>query len=234
MKLCLRESSVFLAVVVTLVSQAHADSKLSSIFQSEMLNAQIAYLETITGPAMHVIPTLGGVQIRDYRVNGCKVTAYAKDAAVLAYSLDLNPKCNINLGAFLGNGYSSTEGLTIAKFIKGVFGTDMRVQASCLDLCGNAADPTVDFTFEGPHAVNFVSIVFTIVLAATRSLVAAERWEKTMRNNEGEKYILNTRFNRDNKYDSTAIQNFAKVPIDQITVGSYQAIADLYKPSCSQ
>ena len=117
-----------------------------------MLNAQVAYLEAITGPAMHVYAG-GGVQIRDYRVAGCRVTVYANGPAVVGYSLDLTPRCNFDLGAFLGNGYSSTSGLTIGKFAAGLFGPQLLVQSSCIYLCGNAADPTVDFTFEGPHAV---------------------------------------------------------------------------------
>jgi hypothetical protein len=222
-----------LVLLMSVASQAFVDSKLSSIFQGEMLNAQVAYLETITGPAMHIYPGHDGVQLRDYRVEGCRVVAYAKGTEVVGYSLDLNPKCNFNLHGFMGDGYSTTDGLTIAKFVRGGFGADMHVQSNCIYLCGNAADPTVDFTFEGPHVLNFLSIVLTVTLADTPSLDAEERWEKAMRSREGDDYIRNVRFNCTNKYDTLAIQAFANAPVNQITIG-YQPNATFYKRSCAR
>ena len=127
----------------TTTSQDNQDSvqsvtghKLSQIFQYEMLNAQIAYLESITGPAKHVYSDDDGVQSRDYRVDGCQVTAYAKGGEVMGYSLNLNSNCNFNLGDILGNGYSSTNALTVGKFIGGAFGggiSGMRVQSGCIE-----------------------------------------------------------------------------------------------------
>jgi hypothetical protein len=212
-----------------------AADKLSTIFQFEMLNAQVAYLEAITGPAMHVYAG-GGVQIRDYRVAGCRVTVYANGPAVVGYSLDLTPRCNFDLGAFLGNGYSSTSGLTIGKFAAGLFGPQLLVQSSCIYLCGNAADPTVDFTFEGPHAVGFVNVVLTVILADETSIAATERWEAFMRKREGEDYVVNTRFNCDQKYSAEALRDFSKVSVSRVTVGSsgFEPNASSYKAGCSK
>jgi hypothetical protein len=163
-------------------------------------HVQVAYLESITDP-------IGGVQSRDYRVEGCRVTAFAKGPTVIGYSLDLTPRCNFDLGAYLGNGYPSTKGLTIRKFASGLFGPSLLVRSSCIYLCGNAADPTVEFEFEGPHAVNYVNVVLTVVLADEGSIAAANRWDTYMRKRENENYIVDARFNRDQKYATEAIRD---------------------------
>jgi hypothetical protein len=110
---------MFLVTIEVLLNQACAASKLSSIFQEQMLNVQVAYLETITGPGMHIFPGRDGLQRRDYLVEGCKVIAHARDPVVIGYSLDLTPKCNFNLSNFMGDRYSTTRGLTVGKFYRG-------------------------------------------------------------------------------------------------------------------
>jgi hypothetical protein len=235
MSVSLRAATVLLAVMLGLTGAAAAQTtKLSRIFQYEMLNAQLAYLEYIAGPAQHVAPSGAGMQAREYPVEGCRVTAYVKGAVVLAYSLELSPKCNFDLNDFLGNDYPSTEGLTIGGFTNGSFGADLRVQSTCIDLCGNAADPTVDFTWEGPHAANFISVVLTIVLASDEALSATDRWEAVIRKSEHDDYIDKTKFNCDAKYDSSAISTFKDVKVNKITIGYYQPNARSYQKSCAR
>src|ERR1700722_7299374 len=91
-----------------LEGRAMAASKLLSIFKFDMLNAQVAYLESITGPAMHIY-SFADIEIRDYRVDGCNVQAFVGGAEVKRYSLALTPKCNFNFNAFLGE-HLSTSG----------------------------------------------------------------------------------------------------------------------------
>jgi hypothetical protein len=78
---------------------AMAASKLLSIFKFDMLNARVAYLESITGPAMHIY-SFPDLEIREYRVNGCNVQAFVGGAEVKRYSLMLTPRCNFNFNAF--------------------------------------------------------------------------------------------------------------------------------------
>jgi hypothetical protein len=225
--------AALLAAVLLLPQESAAAGKLASIFQSEMLGAQLRYLETITGPAMHIDRGAGGVQIRDYRVEGCKLRAWVKGGKALGYSLDLAPDCSFELANFLGNNYPSTKGLTIGRFAAGAFGPALRVQSSCIDLCPNAADATVDFTFEGPHAVDFVDIVLTVVLADDASVAAAQRWAQTMRATENSQYVLAARFNCDTKYDAAAVKEFADIPVNRIAVG-YEPNAAVYKRACGR
>jgi len=221
--------------IAAATSAEAAAAKLARVFRFEMLHAQVAYLETIVGPPMHVQnPDDEGIAARDYRVDGCEVTAYVSGNEVLSYSLRLTPKCNFSLGDFLGNGYPSTDGLTVAKFAGGAFGANLRAQSSCAYLCGNAADPEVDFTWEGPHAANFLIVVLTISLADGRAAEAAGKWTTVMRQNEGDDYVTETRFNCSDKYDAVAIEAFAKVRVTTITVGYHAPSADYYERSCRQ
>jgi hypothetical protein len=198
--------------------RAMAAARLSGIFKSEMLNVELPYLESITGPAMHIYPGRADTQAREYRIEGCKVQAFIKGTRVRRYSLSLAPKCNFNLGALL-YGYSSTSGLTVGKFASGAQHPIMRFQADCMDLCGNAADPTVDFKWEGPHSANFIAVVLTVVLADRAAVDASLRLQSLMQKNEGEDYVRNTRFNCDGKYDDVAVRSFASVAVNEITVG---------------
>ncbi len=220
--------------MVGLVAPAPAATKLSGIFQFDLLNAEIAYLESITGPAIHIRASGPDVQAREYRVDGCRVTAYARGSEAIAYALDLTPTCNFNIGNFLGNGYGSTRGLTIGKFAKGAFGAHLRAQSSCISLCGNAGDPSVDFTWEGPHAANFLSVVLTITLADDAAVEAGRQWAAIMQKQEGDDYVSGTKFNCDNRYDAAAFKSFGKVKVTRITIGYYQPNEEPYKKSCGQ
>jgi len=224
-----------LLAIIAAVAPANAAGKITRVFKYDMLNVQVAYLERIIGPAKYVLSPDGeGVVPRQYVVEGCEVTAYADKGAVQAYGLRLTPKCNFNLGEFLGNGYPSTKGLTIGRFGSGTFGSDMRVQAACAYLCGNAADPEIDFTWQGPHAANFLMVVLTVVLVDDAAVDAAQRWTTLMRQKEGDDYVLNTKFNCEDKYDAAAVTDFAKVQVTDITVGFHAPRDSEYKAGCSK
>ena len=215
---------IVLCVVCLMLSvaatSASAGEKLGQIFQFDMLNAQIAYLESIAGPAMHIYAIRSGLQLREYRVEGCKVYAYAKGAELMAYSLKLSPRCNFNLGDFLGNGYGPTDGMTVGKFVGGSFQSGMRLNSDCIFMCGNAADPVVNFIWEGPHAVNFVNVVLSVTLADAPAIEAAERLEKVIRENGGnDAYLIATKFNCDRRFDAIATRDFANIRVDEISVG---------------
>jgi S1-C subfamily serine protease len=196
---------------------------LSRIFRFEMFNAQVSYLERITGPAMHIYSdSASGVKIRDYRVDGCEVQALTEGAEVLRYSLTLAPTCNFDLSEVGVPDQATTRGLTVGKFFSGQGGVDTYVRSDCIYSCGNAFDPTIDFIWQGPHSSNYVSVVLTVTLADTAALNAATTWEHLMRSNDGDDYVIRTKFNCDRKYDDAAIRAFANVLVNKITVGFFR------------
>jgi hypothetical protein len=218
-------SGLAVAVIVSVLpgafslpDSASAADKLSSIFNFDMLNVQPAFLENITGPARSMDTDATGVEVRDYRVDGCQVQAFFEKNLARRYALVLTPKCNFNLGAFVP-GYASTKGLTVGKFADGQQHPQLRLHSDCIYNCGNAADPSVDFTWEGPHSVNFVYVALTVTIADTIALGASQVLEDQMSKNEGQEYLLETKFNCDRKYDEMAVRDFAKAPVNEIVIG---------------
>ena len=193
-----------------------------------MIGARVQFLESLTGPAMHVY-AYRGAETRDYKVDGCRVTAKVKDENIAALGLDLTPTCNLNLGAFLGNGYGSTAGLTVGKFANGSFGSNLiQAHSSCIYLCGNAADPVVSFTWDGPHVVNYTTVILNVVLASPVSLAAEQRWQQMMERSEGHTFIENVMFNCTRKYDAIAVREFAAAPVNSIMLGGSDLTTDTF------
>jgi hypothetical protein len=210
------------ACVCALPATAAAQSKLDEIFEFDMLGAQVAYLEHMIGPAKHIF-TLpkAGMQIRTYPVDGCKVEATTQGTEVLRYSLVLTPTCNFDLGKLV-QGHATTKDLTVGRFADRYDASYLHVRSDCIYSCGNAADPRVDFIYEGSHADGWVSVVLTVIIADVPALQAVEPWENLMRSKEGDNYVLETKFNCDHKYDSIAVRAFENVVVNKITVGFFR------------
>src|SRR5215469_15900364 len=195
MKLSVVLAAGFVALMP--LDDAVAASKLSQVFTSDMLGAQIAYLEHLVGPAMRVIP-MQNAEYRRYKVDGCNVEARIASGAggppsVGALSLDLSPRCKIDLKDFHLEPLS-TRGLTISK-LPGW--KSLGFESSCISLCGSAADPTVEFIQKSSHATNWIGIVYTITIAEEPALKASEDLRDLMQAREGEDYVIDTKFNCD-------------------------------------
>jgi hypothetical protein len=172
-----------------------AGASLQDLFTGGMMNVQVPFLESRVGVARRVLVDSGGEQVRTYTVEGCDVTAYIQHNEVVAYGLTLGGdepwrrykrKCNIELPASQA---LRTDNLTFGKFLKamgvGIADQEDLFRASCLTLCGNAADPTVRFHWDGPHAVGFLKIELTGIIAYGRSIDAAKQWQNLMTKAEG-------------------------------------------------
>ena len=117
----------------------------------------------------------------------------------------MSSRCNVNLSAFHLTPLS-TRGLTVSKLSSY---TSLRFESSCIYLCGNAADPTVEFIEQSSHATNWIGVVYSITLADNRSIDAEETLLQPMQKREGDDYVMQTKFNCDNKYTQPAIEAFA-------------------------
>jgi hypothetical protein len=212
-------SAVFLALMPS--AGANAAAKLSQVFTFDMLNAQIPYLGHIVRPAMHVFLGPNGTEFRDYQADGChfqaRVSSTTGSPAVQALSLELSSRCNFDFSAFHLTPLS-TRGLTISKV---PFYTSLGFESDCIYLCGNAADPTVEFIEQSSHATNWVGVVYSITIVSDPTIDAVETIRQPMQKREGEDYILQTRFNCDHKFTQLAIQAFANLPINRVTVGIF-------------
>jgi hypothetical protein len=141
--------------------------------------------------------------------------------------MEISQRCQSDLSAFSNNyKFPRLFGMTFGEFEQPC--VSRQFQASCLYLCGNAADPRVRDFYEGPHAESFVQIIPEVVLLSDAAITASMAWSDAMKKAMGEDYVVNTKFNCDRRFDSLAYRLYAKVPITGIIVG--YDIRDLSTP----
>jgi hypothetical protein len=207
-----------------------AGAALQDLFNADMWNIQVPFLESRVGIARRVFDA-SGEQIRTYTVDGCDVTAYVRhNEVVVGYGLILggNPawrsakqNCNIEIPA---SDHLRTDDLTIGKFMN-VMGIGLEEEgdlfrAACIASCGNAADPTVEVHWDGPHAVGFLKIDLISIIGSGASADAADRWRDLMAKIEGKDYVINAKFNCDRKYEKIGLKLFQNVQVYQIIIRS--------------
>ncbi len=141
--------------------------KLVKIFTPDILGANVAYLETLTGPAFR---TEGADRI--YKVEDCEIIVGAAKGKIANIGIDgVSPRCSFPIAQYFAEGYDHpvpplpTFG-DIKEGLGGHYG------ATCLTLCGNAAAPVVWLSYEGSHADNFNGLYAAIPITGGPALDA--------------------------------------------------------------
>lgn len=208
----MRNLSLVLSAVLSVgAAQAAYAGKLDEIFTRDMIGADIAYLQQFTG-----VPrtTLDGL-FREYKVGQCTVTVYG-EKTVTSLELEVSPKCTFDLGKMIGGAPNKewAHQLTMG------WAEGAHFSSYCIDMCGNAVDPSVYATLEGSRANGFLQIRLQAVLdGEDKASDAAGRWVEHMVAKEGEDYVMETRFNKSNKYDDIAVRLFRDAPVRKIRIG---------------
>ncbi len=187
-----------------------------------MLNAQVAYLEHIAGPAWRV-----DGKYRTYKVSGCIVDVVAESNAVRSLGLRLNDRCTFDPSLFLGIKLPSANKMTFGDLDRAWGGG--RFYADCLYLCGNAYDPSVYEHFDGPHAANFIEVNVEAALVSRASVAASEKWQAAIQADRSQDFVMKTQFNCTTSFDQAAHSFFRNIKLTELTVGY-----DLELPGCSQ
>ena len=152
-------------------SSVNAQTKLQAVFDRDMLDAQVAYLEGIVGPAWRVYPGT-----RAYKVDGCVVTIGVSGSKIRNLHMDISPKCTFDLNAFVGNyHFPRLDRMTFGQFEQPYL--EPQFQASCIYLCGNAADPVVRDYWAAPHSENFIEIAPEVALVGEEAINASMAWQ---------------------------------------------------------
>lgn len=212
------------AILVATESVNAAASKLEKVFDPEMLSADLAYFEQVTGPARS---TLGNQKI--YKVDGCEVTATVSGGAISALHMPLNNKCSFDLNKFFSNAQPALPltNLTVGQFDKSM-GSNGVFLSDCLTMCGNAADPSVYEYWEGSHAVGYLNVLLEVALVSDQAIAASDQWRDAMIAGKGEDWVMDTKFNCEpNSHNDTARKAFERVKVSAITIGG-----NLVKPGC--
>ena len=200
---------------VALLAQAQAQATVAQVFNGEMLGSSLGYFESVAGVAQ-----ASDGDTHSYRVQGCEVTATAAGGKVSALRLALSPTCKADLSSFIGTfAPPGNEPLTFGALNRST-GGPMAFYADCLDLCGNAYDPSVYALWEGPHAVNFTQVMLEVVLAGDQAVNAAYSWRDAISKAKGDDFVVDTRFNCERTFDPAAMHHFQGVEVTAVTIGS--------------
>lgn len=223
-----RSKMVVALVLLPLIAwpevRAEQPVEIADIFAREMIDADLAYFERLTGPAWK---TQAATKI--YKVAGCEVTATISKGSVRSLRLDLSERCTVDLAEFFMDWTGEippAHELTFGDFDEAV-GATGRYYADCLIDCGNAFDPAVYEHWKGPRSDGFLEVLLETVPSSTHGLDASRAWTAEMMQHETEDWIFNRRFNCTNEYDGPARLAFRDVRIIAITIGR-----DIAVPPC--
>lgn len=214
---CLLTTGIIFAALTSSISEAGKREHLARVFSPDMLSADLPYFEQVTGPARN---TRGNTKI--YLLDGCEVAATVINGSVHTLRVELSSKCTFDLNKFLQASlgrFPPPHKMTFGQFDALTNGGG-RFMADCLVSCGNAADPVIYEYRSGSHADLYLDVMLEAVQAEDGVLAAANMWQDSMKNGEGENWVLETKFNcKQTKYDEVAHKVFKNAKITAITVG---------------
>ncbi|HEX4196404.1 MAG TPA: hypothetical protein VHZ26_03095 [Caulobacteraceae bacterium] len=192
---------------------AAPSARLAQIFTADMLGANLAYLETITGPAFK---TEGDDRI--YKLDGCTVVVGATRGKIDNLGIiDVSPRCSFNIAQYFAGGYDHpVPSFPTFGDIKQGLGGDYA--ADCLRLCGNAADPVVSLSYEGSHADNYNELVASASPDGGPMLDAYTDWGDQLVARYGEQAVVDNRY--DDNLDAVASKDFGPIHPTTIRVGT--------------
>lgn len=200
-----------------------APAKLAEVFNGDMLGTNLRYFESKAGIAR----TSNG-DSHSYKVQGCDITANAAGGTISELRLELSPTCKADLHSFIGDfAPKAGQPLTFGALDQSTGGGGIEFYADCLQLCGNAYDPSVYGLWEGPRAIGFMQVLVEAKLVDDAPIKAASDWAQAMTQAKGDDFVTDTRFNCERTFDAQALQAFAKVQATAVTLGT-----ELTKPGC--
>lgn len=226
-----KKSTVSLVALlsVTAFSPVSYAATLSDVFTGDMLGANQRYFESIAG-----IPRESWMNDHSFKVENCEVVATIVEEKVVALRLEVNADCKADLSSFIQSYAPENNALPFGLFAKpltfGQFTTaagPVSYSADCLSMCGNAYDPSVYAHWHGPRAAQFLEVLLEVKLVGDDALQAAQTWQDHMEKAAGEDYVIDTKFNCDNRFSEVAERAFDTVAVTAVTVGY-----SLSAPSC--
>jgi len=209
-------------VVAAMPVVAQAQASVAQVFNGEMLGTNLKYFESLAGVAR---TSFGDTHT--YKVQGCEITADATGGTVHQLRLALSPACKADLSSFIGDfAPPANQPLTFAALHQST-GGPLEFYADCLEMCGNAYDPSVYALWEGPRAIGFTQVLVEAMLTDDAAIDAAGKWSTEMKKHKGEDFVIDNQYNCERSFDPIALQSFKPVAITAVTIGT-----QLSKPGC--
>jgi len=188
--------------------------RLAKIFTPDVLGSNVAFLETITGPAFRT----DGSELT-YKVDGCTVIVGATAGKIDNIGIEnYGPACNFPIAQYFAGGYDHpVPALPTFGDIQRGLGGDYA--ATCLHLCGNAMDPILSLTYQGSHADNFNNLYAATPLADDASINASIVWERALAARYGESALEDSTASLPDSLQAIADPAFAPLRPTEIRVG---------------
>jgi hypothetical protein len=202
------------AIAVAGYAAGQQQAKLAKIFTPDILGANVAYLETITGPAFR---TEGSD--RTYKVGDCQVIVGVAKRKIANVGVDgVSPHCSFPIAQYFAEGYDHPVP-PLATFGDIKDGLGGHYSATCLSLCGNAAAPLVSLTYSGSHADNFNGLYAAIPITGGPAFDAYQDWGAKLIAKYGKAYVENGQYESGDSLQDVAAKDFARVRPTLIRVG---------------
>ena len=202
------------AIAVADYAAAAKFRTLAKIFTPDILGANVAYLETITGPAFR---TEGSDRI--YKVGDCEVIVGAAKGRIVNIGIDgVSPRCAFPIAQYFAQGYDHPVP-ALPNFADIKQGLGGQFSADCLTLCGNAADPVVSLSYQGSHADNFNDLYAAVPITGGTALDAYSDWGAKLTAKYGQDYVVDGKYKTGDALDDVAAKDFARVYPTIIRVG---------------
>lgn len=139
-------------------------------FSEEIIGLNPTYVEGKLGPAK----SKGG-ESWEFEVEGCAVTYTVAGSVITRVSTFAKVGCQPKV-----KGTTITPRTTFGQ-LKGSYDI---IRSSCIESCGNAADPTIELYKPGFHANNFIEVVYSSRYGDGQQK-AMDRWAKAIRTAHG-------------------------------------------------
>ena len=103
---------------------------------------------------------------------------------------------------------------------------DAKFESDCLASCGNSYDPDLYLHSTASHADSFLELTAGAAIVKDPVIAASEAIEGAIKAQDGEDYVIDTKFNCDTKYDAVAIKALQNVKIEFLEIGPDKLPAD--------
>ena len=222
MRLGLALALVILGSSGSASTAAGTKARVPALLTPDMLGAQVNYFEAKVGPAWRVSD-----HTRTYKMGTCEVEVQEKDGTIIALSIEhVSSLCSMDLSKFVnvvrGKSLPPLNTMTFGAFEDATGRFGVSYTADCLELCGNAYDPSVYLTRTGSHAENFVDVRIGVALVDDKSISASVEWGDLMKKARGGDYVVDLKFNCDHHFDDKATILFREIKITSVEVGAVE------------
>ena len=210
--------------VNTAIPAPTAPSKLSRVLISDTLGRQINYIEDIVGPAESVSGSW-----KFYHVDGCLVRLNVdEEGTIRGLRLDISDICDFEWRNMYPNlsSLGSPKNNTIARFMEKA-GLDY-IQG-CLALCGNAADPEIDFLRKGSHADNWVNLKVGFADDSLPEIAATNKLADAVTRNLGSDIADDIGSGCDIREKAWALASMSRIKIEYVEFGFDDSMSFKYQ-----